>query len=195
MNDAVLRLVLREHWLAGVECDHDAKTDRASCACSMVDLGWQPSIGSAVNSWIDHLFSIVDEPSNRRSTDSKEGIGVGMPAEILLNQFGSLVWDAFGEVPYLVGSAARSKNWRDVDVRLILDDAEYERLIGKVEKPHCTNPRWNAFCLAFAALGQRMTGLPIDFQIDQQTEANELHRGERHPLILSRLAEQNRGRS
>src|SRR5436309_1503001 len=111
-------------------------------------------------------------------------IGVGMPAWILLNQFGKVLYDAFGDWPYLVGSATRGKQWRDVDVRLILEDAEYERMIGKLESPPMLNHRWSAFCVAFSLLGKQMTGLPIDFQIDQQTDANRKHDGPRHALIL-----------
>jgi hypothetical protein len=115
-------------------------------------------------------------------------VGVGMPAWIKLNQFGRVVDEYFGHVPYLVGSAARGKDWRDVDVRLILPDDEYADLFGgSPSRPRCLNLKWNAACLAFAALGRDMTGLPIDFQIDQQTEANEKYgTGPRHPLILTR---------
>lgn len=113
------------------------------------------------------------------------GIGVGMPANILLNQFASIVHDAFGQWPYLVGSALVGKQWRDVDVRLILEDDEYERVIGKLENPPILNHRWAAFSLAFSILGKQMTGLPIDFQIDQQTEVNARTVGKpRSALIL-----------
>lgn len=49
---------LKDHYLAGVECDHDRKQDRASCACSRVDLGWQPSVGAAVDTWIAHVVEV-----------------------------------------------------------------------------------------------------------------------------------------
>jgi hypothetical protein len=98
---------------------------------------------------------------------------VGMPASTYLDYFGIEVYEAFGDFPYLVGSATRTTAWRDVDVRLILADDEYERLIGPLTQPHCMNLRWNALCLAFSAFGAHMTGLPVDFQIDQRTEANE----------------------
>lgn len=112
-------------------------------------------------------------------------IGVGSPQWILLNQFGRLVQDAFGEFPYLVGSAAKGKKWRDVDVRLILSDEDYERWVGKLERPAIINRRWSAFCIAFSLLGNKMTGLPIDFQIDQRTDANKQYPKEpRHALIM-----------
>lgn len=107
---------------------------------------------------------------------------VGMPAGIYLDHFGVEVYEAFGDFPYLVGSALRTTGWRDVDVRLILADDEYESQFGVLTRPYCLNPRWNAMCLAFSALGERMTGLPIDFQIQQRTEANECNSGPRHSL-------------
>lgn len=113
------------------------------------------------------------------------GIGVGMPEWIVLNQFGRVVYEAFGEYPYLVGSAVRSKRWRDVDVRLILSDPEFEKWFGPPRSPKCLSLKWNAMCLAFTYLGQHMTGLPIDFQIDQQTNANAKYPNEpRNSLIL-----------
>lgn len=112
-------------------------------------------------------------------------IGVGMPAWIKLNQFGRVVNEFFGSHPYLVGSAARGKEWRDVDVRLILPDDEFDAMFGELTRPRCLNLKWNAACLAFASLGRDMTGLPIDFQVDRMTETNESYGGgARHALIF-----------
>jgi hypothetical protein len=116
--------------------------------------------------------------------------GVGMPASILLEHFGEIVRDAFGAVPYLVGSALQGKEWRDVDIRLILSDEEFEHQVGPLTKPLMCNPRWAALCLAFATLGREMTGLPIDFQIQQQSAANAEEDGPRSALILMSLARQ-----
>lgn len=117
--------------------------------------------------------------------NSGTGPGIGMPARLKLEWFGREVYDAFGSHAYLVGTAARSKTWRDVDVRVILDDEDFERQIGKLTRPNCLNLRWNALCLAFAARGREVTGLPIDFQIQQRSDANEQYRGEvRHALGL-----------
>lgn len=121
-------------------------------------------------------------------------MGVGMPANLLLHEFGSQVWHAFGHPPYHVGSSLTLKSgWRDVDVRLILPDDEYESLgLGKPNMPS-HNGKWVALCLAFSALGKQMTGLPIDFQIQQQTRANEEYPRE-HPrsalgVVALRLTE------
>lgn len=107
-----------------------------------------------------------------------------MPAHLHLELFGSIVWDAFGTPPYLVGSVVTSQEWRDVDVRLILEDEEYERLFGPYRRPERMNGKWAALCMAFSALGKEMTGLPIDFQIQQQTQANKQYPGRREALGL-----------
>lgn len=109
--------------------------------------------------------------------------GVGMPAALYLDQFGAVVRDAFGHYPYHVGSSLTQKSgWRDVDVRLILPDDEYAALmLGDTVHQH-SHPKWTALVLAFAALGHAMTGLPIDFQIQQQSKANDEYGGPRSAL-------------
>ncbi len=106
-----------------------------------------------------------------------------MPAGIWLTKFGVLIRDYFGHVPYHVGSSLRSKDWRDVDVRLILPDDEFVERFGARNQSAETNPKLAAITLAFAALGAQMTGLPIDFQIQPQTWANEQYPGKRSALI------------
>ncbi len=109
-------------------------------------------------------------------------VGVGMPAALWLDEFGSQVWSAFGEPPYLVGSALHGKQWRDVDVRLILDDEAYAALgLGRPDQAHL-NAKWVSLCMAYSALGRAMTGLPIDFQIQQQTDANAKFKESRSAL-------------
>jgi hypothetical protein len=106
-----------------------------------------------------------------------------MPAGIWLNKFGVIVQDYFGHVAYHVGSSLSSKEWRDVDVRLMLPDDEFDELFGVVKSSE-VNPKLAAITLAFSALGSQMTGLPIDFQIQPTTWANERYGGQmRNPLI------------
>jgi hypothetical protein len=114
---------------------------------------------------------------------SKGGFGVGMPANILLDQWARSVEAAFDSTPYLVGSATRTHEWRDVDVRVILDDDVFERLFGKCRQPYRFNARWALICGAIALQAKAITGLPIDFQIQPRTEANK-DDGARHALGL-----------
>lgn len=98
-------------------------------------------------------------------------MSTGMPQGIWLAKFGVIVADYFGHVPYQVGSSLDSKDWRDVDVRLIIPDDEYAERFG--EPRNYTNLKVAAITLAFCALGKAMTGLPIDFQVQPQSHAND----------------------
>lgn len=104
-----------------------------------------------------------------------------------LNQFGKTVYDAFGHVPYLVGSAAIGKNWRDVDVRIMMPDEEFWKLFPNRTQPMTLDKKWVAICMAFSELGRRMTELPIDFQIQSDVHGNGTYPMKEHPrhsLIL-----------
>lgn len=94
-----------------------------------------------------------------------------MPAGIWLNKFGVIVEDYFGHTAYQVGSSLTSKDWRDVDVRLILRDDEFAEQFGEHAAAE-THPKLAAVTLAFSALGTQMTGLPVDFQIQPLSHAN-----------------------
>jgi len=91
--------------------------------------------------------------------------GVGMPAWMQLHQFGDVLIDAFGAPAYLVGSALKTKDPRDVDVRLPLDIDEFIRVVGPADTFGRAGTRWAALALAFSALGNQMTGKLIDFQV------------------------------
>lgn len=107
-----------------------------------------------------------------------------MPAILWLQDFGEYVYAAFGEVAYHVGSSLREKNgWRDVDVRVLLPDEEWARLqLGDPSRPS-QNRRWAAITRAWSAFGHSMTGLPIDFQLQQRSYANANEKGTRSALL------------
>ncbi len=111
-------------------------------------------------------------------------MGVGMPTALLLDEFASHVCSAFDQQAYLVGSALTQKTgWRDVDVRVLLDDEQWDAMgLGDPKRTH-RNAKWVALTLAFSALGQRMTGLPIDFQLQRRTEANAKSEGQPRSAI------------
>jgi predicted nucleotidyltransferase len=83
-----------------------------------------------------------------------------------LNEACRAIVDAFELVPYLVGSVATRRDYRDVDVRLIIEDEEFERRFA--DRPLL--PRLLNY--AFSNYLARSTGLPIDFQVQPRTEAN-----------------------
>jgi hypothetical protein len=98
---------------------------------------------------------------------------------MLLHRFGFWLRQAFPHT-YHVGSSVMSKDgWRDVDVRVIVSDDEYRAMFPDAaltwDPPTGANPkrdaRWSLICTAISLMGQQMTGLPIDFQIQSESEA------------------------
>jgi hypothetical protein len=110
-------------------------------------------------------------------------VGVGMPAALHLDAFGREIEAAFGHLPYLVGTASTGKTWRDVDVRLILPDDEFDALFPSVENGQ-PDGRWGLLCAAISELARQRTGLPVDFQIQRQSYANDRYPGVRQALGL-----------
>ncbi len=108
---------------------------------------------------------------------TKKSIGVGMPYTLYLHQFGDILSHAFdGEIAYHVGSSLTGMTWRDVDVRMMLSAEKYKEMgFGDPKYPH-TNEKWVAYVMAFSELGHKMTGLPIDFQIQESDTANEQYK-------------------
>lgn len=92
--------------------------------------------------------------------------------------------EAFDHSVYHVGTSADGRQeYRDVDVRLILTDKHYARMVKAMGMP--------GIAFLGLAIGEYLasrTGLPIDFQIQQQTAANKHHGGKfRNPLGLRTL--------
>jgi len=83
---------------------------------------------------------------------------------------------------FLVGSCLERSNYRDVDVRAMLEDKEYDRLFGGDQGDEQTDAFWSLLCEGIGAYLERATGLPIDFQIQRMSEANAMHRGPRNAL-------------
>ena len=88
-----------------------------------------------------------------------------------LDHWCAWVYRAFDEPPYLVGSVLTRPDWRDVDLRMMMPDDKYDAL-------PCDPKVLN---VAFSVWGQQATGLPIDFQFQQQSAANAEFDGLRHP--------------
>jgi hypothetical protein len=110
---------------------------------------------------------------------------VGAPAIFSLEMACQTVNDAFREEDeigccYLVGSCMERPDWRDVDVRYIMSDGQFQRLfLGTYEyEQHILweqNPRWLLLITSISNWLQKQTGLPVDFQIQPQTFANKHH--------------------
>lgn len=94
----------------------------------------------------------------------------------ILRAWGRELNRLFDEGPYLVGSALQRPDYRDVDVRIMLDDEKYDAVVA-VMNPKILN-------LALSVWGQKVTGLPIDCQIQRVSNANDEFDGPRDPLHL-----------
>lgn len=96
------------------------------------------------------------------------------PEYFLLEQACVFINEAFGGVCcYLVGSALEKRDHRDVDVRCMLEDEHFDRLFpGAGDNPQ-RHGFWSLVCTSVSLMLKRQTGLPIDFQIQRQTQANE----------------------
>ena len=91
------------------------------------------------------------------------------------------VWAAFGAT-YLVGTAQQGGAYRDVDVRTILADEDFDRLFGD----EVGRRRWELLCLSVGWMLAHQAGLPVDYQIQRMTEANAKHDGPRNPIGIGR---------
>ena len=118
----------------------------------------------------------------------QKGVYIGAPECYKLEMACQHVAEAFGGYGcYVVGSALERPDWRDVDVRLILSDDEF-RTVFPTAHIHTGSwefdSRWLLLNVAISGWLSAQTGLPIDFQIQPQTHANERHKGPRNAVGL-----------
>lgn len=101
----------------------------------------------------------------------------------------TVVATAFGHRPYLVGSSTERRDFRDVDLRLILPDDEFDYLFGPTVPNEAWQSKWafpgglwGLVCMSIAQYLSDVSGLPIDFQIQRQSDANAKFDGPRNPM-------------
>jgi hypothetical protein len=111
--------------------------------------------------------------------DTRRASYLGPYEMFRLDQACKPIAEAFDELPYLVGSVMERPEYRDVDVRLILDDEQYAQLASAASVALLN--------IALTAYLRQSTGLPVDFGIQQQSAANARHTGYRNPLGLRSL--------
>ncbi len=78
---------------------------------------------------------------------------------------------SFGYGVFLVGSSLHTKDYRDVDVRVILPDGKFMTLFPDY-RPKNPDTFWQFACTAMSEWLESRTGLPVDFQIQPASEAN-----------------------
>lgn len=113
---------------------------------------------------------------------------IGAPACFKLELCCQQLNRAFGEYGcFLVGSALERPDWRDVDVRFIMQDGAFARLFPQAvlqDGAFQFDPRWLIITVAIAGWLSSETGLPIDFQFQPQSFANERHNKPRNAMGL-----------
>lgn len=114
----------------------------------------------------------------------KKGIYTGAPACFALELACKQLNEAFDGQCYLVGSALERAGWRDIDVRLMMDDNAFGALFPGVGEHWEFDPRWLIMTVAISKWLSDQTGLPVDFQFQPQTHANARHKGPRNALGL-----------
>lgn len=100
---------------------------------------------------------------------------IGAPEFFELNQACRTITEAYGCCVYLVGSALERRDFRDVDVRCILDDAVFDREFpghADGQGAYYLDAKWSLQCSAISLWLARHSGLKIDFQFQRQTQAN-----------------------
>ena len=96
----------------------------------------------------------------------------------------AVVSRSFGEQCYLVGSATRTRGYRDVDVRMIMKDEKFEALFGNAPG-HRWIPFWSLLMTSISLYLKEVTGFEIDFQIQKRSDADKkFPKGHRVPLSL-----------
>lgn len=108
---------------------------------------------------------------------------IGAPGFFLLNQACRMVEEAFPESlgVYLVGSSITRRDFRDVDLRLMLLDEDYTKMFPGIGNNGWLHPRWSLVCSSIALYLSKASGLPVDFQIQDQTSANRDYPMNNHP--------------
>ena len=82
-----------------------------------------------------------------------------------------IIHEAFGVPCYLVGSSTKTRDYRDVDVRLIMEDKAFEGLFGTL--PPRSSPLVALVGVAMSAHLENVTGLPVDFQIQKRSRVSQ----------------------
>lgn len=105
------------------------------------------------------------------------------PHYYVLNMACLAITQAYGHHLYLVGSAIERRDYRDVDIRLILPDDDFLKLFPGISGGSSNDARWTLLCASISCWLRKQSDLPVDFQIQSQTDANAIDgRTRRHPI-------------
>jgi len=112
---------------------------------------------------------------------------LGAPESFELNMAANALNQAYPEAVgcFHVGSSITRRDYRDVDVRMILHDDDFERMFPGLKGNGWLDARFSLLCASISCWLKARTGLPIGFQFQSMTEANrDYPDGERNALGL-----------
>lgn len=117
-----------------------------------------------------------------------KAVYIGAPACFALEQACQHINQAFDSYGcYVVGSSLERQDWRDVDVRMIMEDSKFHELFPNASPNGGSwefDSRWLLLTVSISLWLSKMTGLPVDFQIQPQSHANSVHKGRRNAVGL-----------
>ncbi len=132
----------------------------------------------------------TDFQKYKASKSRTKGIYIGAPACFKLEQAIRHVAQAFGAYKdeynsgiYLVGSCLEQADWRDVDIRFMMDDRQFKELFPRAQGHWEHDERWLLLTVCISDWLSKQTGLPIDFQFQPASHGNEKHGGKRRSAL------------
>lgn len=110
---------------------------------------------------------------------------VPSPAALFkLRTFGEHIRRLIDETPYMVGSVLERPDYRDIDVRILLDDERFEQWFGG-DGLWITNGPLTLANMALSAMAREITGLDVDCQYQRMSDANSQYgEHQRQPLMF-----------
>ncbi len=130
-----------------------------------------------------------DEPTTPRP----DKIYIGQPAHLHLDAACTLLHHAYGPC-YLVGRCLTHRDYRHVDIRIILPDAEFAAEFGAGYEQARRTPRWICLCAGLGAYVAQATGLLVDLQIQSQAWSDRWFAAERRVPVGALLTPDGGGR-
>ena len=106
------------------------------------------------------------------------------PSELLKLRNACILISQAYDACYLVGSCLERPDYRDVDVRCIIPDIEFNYLFPASGDEEVFDARWSLLCTAISDWLKSVTGLPVDFQFQKRSLANERFTGTREALTM-----------
>lgn len=157
-----------------LECKHADNIKEGCAQVTATQAKYSPALNATLcdSHWFANWFAMA-ESEYRDLKDGGRGNYLGFPAAEKLDHCCGILYSAFGTHCYLVGSATETKKFRDVDVRMMLEDAQYNLLFGTSS----ISPLWSVLSVSISAWLSSQTGLPVDFQFQKVSVANKTYKG------------------